>query len=279
MNTEVHTPESTNSEPKVIHASEQGHWYWPDGRPAYEVPGANGQMVKPDIRHARKLGLSRGVTDIIRMKAAPNLEAYKQEQILTAALTLTREPNEPDKSFIARIKADAKAHAELRALEGKKVHEAIERCLSGKPYDHKYQEHVSRVVHELDELHGPFIGDFKTKETLLDKNGKELPDKALFFDNHVMQLAAYREGLAYTLYESNKHYVCETSFSCSKRFGGRVDVHTSILPYGCPLVSIMIGIKPAMVRVRTWSEKEAQRGWKMFEHCLELWKLENRIEP
>lgn len=260
------------------HASESGHWYWPDGRPAYEVPGADGQMVKPDIRHARKLGLCRGVTDIIRMKAAPNLEAYKQEQILMSALTLTREPNEPDKSFIARIKADAKAHAELRALEGKKVHEAIERCLSGKPYDHKYQEHVSRVVHELDELHGPFIGDFKTKETLLDKNGKELPDKALFFDNHVMQLAAYREGLG-TRNGPDFGPVCETSFSDYRRFGGRVDVHSSQVTYNCDLVSIMIGIKPVMVRVRTWTDEEAMRGWKMFEHCLELWKLENRIEP
>ena len=259
------------------HASESGHWYWPDGRPAYEVPGANGQMVKPDIRHARMLGLCRGVTDIIKMKAAPNLEAYKQDQILTAALTLTRKPNESDKRFIARIKADAKAHAAKRAKEGTRVHKAINRCLSGKHYDHKYQEHVSRVVHELDELPFQFIGDFKTKETLLDKKGKELPDKALFFDNHIMQLAAYRKGLSDTEYRYGKKYICETSFSSSKRFGGRVDVHTSIINSGCSLVSIIIGIKPAMVRVKIWTGEEAQRGWKMFEHCLELWKLTNRI--
>lgn len=260
------------------HASESGHWYWPDGRPAYEVPGANGQVVKPDIRHARKLGLCCGVTTIIRVKAEPNLEAYKQEQILTAALTLTREPNESDKSFIARIKADAKAHAELRALEGKRVHEAIEHCLNGKSYNHEYQEHVLRVVHELDELQGSFIGDFKTKETLLDKNGKELPDKALFFDNHIMQLAAYREGLGLRN-GPDFGYVCETSFSDYRKFGGRVDVHSSLITPACSLVSIMIGIKPAMVRVKIWTEEEAQRGWKMFEHCLELWKLTNRIEP
>ena len=260
-----------------MHASESGHWYWPDGRPAYEVPSANGKMVKPDIRHARKLGLCCGVTTIIKMKAEPNLEAYKQEQILTSALTLTRNPNEPDKSFIARIKTDAKAHAELRALEGKRVHEAIERCLSGKSYDPKYQEHVSRVVHELDELQGSFIGDFKTKETLLDKNGKELPDKALFFDNHIMQLAAYRDGLSNTEYRHGKRYICETSFSSTKGFGSRVDVHSSLITPRCYLISILIGIKPAMVRVKIWTEEEAQRGWKMFEHCLELWKLTNRI--
>src|SRR5574337_1451300 len=200
------------------HASESGHWYWPDGRPAYEVPGANGQMVKPDIRHARKLGLCCGVTTIIRMKYAPKLEAYKRKQTLMSALTLTRNPNESDDSFIARIEADAEAHAKQRAEEGKRVHEAIELYLSGKPYDTQYQEHISRVVHELDKLQGQFIGDFKTKETLLDKNGNELPDNALFFDNHIMQLAAYRKGLSYTVHIPGKQraanwqpYICETS--------------------------------------------------------------------
>ena len=271
---------------KVIHASEQGHWYWPDGRPAYEVPGANGQMVKPDIRHARKLRLCCGVTTIIKMKAEPNLEAYKRKQTLMAALTLTRKPDESDDTFIARIERDAEAHAKKRAEEGTRVHEAIERCLSGKPYDHKYQEHVSRVVHELDGFEGPFIADFKTKETLLDKNGNELPDKALFFDNHIMQLAAYRKGLSYTVHIPGKQraanwqpYICETSFSDQKLFGGRVDVHSTHVTYDCKLISIMIGIKPAIVRVKIWTEEEAQRGWKMFEHCLELWKLTNRIEP
>lgn len=259
------------------HASESGHWYWPDGRPAYEVPGANGQMVKPDIRHARKLGLCCGVTTIIRMKAAPNLEAYKRKQTLMSALTLARNPNESDDSFIARIEADAEAHAKQRAEEGKRVHKAIELCLSGKPYGHKYQEHISRVVHELDKLQGSFIGDFKTKETLLDKNGKELPDKALFFDNHIMQLAAYREGL--DNYVTPNRYMCETSFADRSGFGGRVDIHTPFTIGNCSLVSIIIGIKPAIVRVRIWTEEEAQRGWKMFEHCLELWKLTNRIEP
>ena len=264
------------------HASESGHWYWPDGRPAYEVPGANGQMVKPDIRHARKLGLCCGVTTIIKMMAAPNLEAYKRKQTLMSALTLARNPNESDDSFIARIEADAEAHAKQRAEEGKRVHKAIELCLSGKPYDHKYQEHISRVVHELDELQlyelqVPFIADFKTKETLLDKNGEELPDKALFFYNHIMQLAAYRNGLSNTEYRHGKKYIFETSFSSTKGFGGRVDVHSSLITPKCSLISVIIGIKPAMVEMRIWTEEEAQRGWKMFEHCLELWKLTNRI--
>lgn len=266
MNSETHA-----------HASESGHWYWPDGRPAYEVPGANGQMVKPDIRHARKLRLCCGVTTIIKMKAEPNLEAYKRKQTLMAALTLTRKPDESDDTFIARIERDAEAHAKKRAEEGTRVHEAIERCLSGKPYDHKYQEHVSRVVHELDGFEGPFIADFKTKETLLDKNGEELPDKALFFDNHIMQLAAYRDGLSNTEYRHGKRYICETSFSSTKGFGSRVDVHSSLITPRCYLISILIGIKPAMVEMRIWTEEEAQRGWKMFEHCLELWKLTNRI--
>lgn len=265
-----------NSKPKVIHASERGHWYWPDGRPAYEVPGANGQMVKPNIRHARKMGLCCGVTTIIKMMSAPNLEAYKRRQTLMAALTLTREAAESDESFIARIEVDAKAHAELRAAEGMRVHEAIERCLNGESYNHEYQEHVSRVVHELDELKGSFIGDFKTKETLLDKDGKELPDKALFFDNHIMQLSAYREGL--NNYVSQKPYICETSFADPRGFGGRVDIHTPIFANSAHLVSVMIGIKPAMVRMKTWTEEEAERGWKMFEHCLGLWKLSNRYE-
>ena len=251
------------------HAAESLHWYWPDGRPAYEVPGAKGQPVNPDIRHARKLGLVPSVTTILRVLAAPALERWKREQYALAALTLPRLADETDAAFLKRLDADAQAWTRQRADDGTALHAAIEQEARGEAFDPRFAPHVARVKEALSKLPPSFVGDFKSKDTF---EGK---DRArLFYDEHVMQLAAYRRGFPTEL-------PCPITFAQAfahpDGYGGRIDVLRGQIEPDTPLVSIMIAIEPADIEVKVWTTDEARRGLALFQCALQLWKLKNRV--
>lgn len=265
------------------HIAESQHWYDRNGKPVYTVKSADGRDIAPDIRHARKLGLLPGFSGVSRMLSAPALERYKQEQAILAALTLTRTPGEDDKSFLARVRKDSAAHAKARAEEGKEVHKAIEQCLRGEPFDGKWTEHCAAVVKLFESLPTMFIGDFKTKESLEGKTEKDV-----FYDEHVMQLAAYRQGLTpkWLLKVEpipgpfpGPRFICETTFASPFGYGGRVDIHSQVTSGLCPLVSIAVSIRePGKLLHKIWTGEEAMRGLEMFNHALAVWKLRNRYD-
>lgn len=247
-------------------AAESLHFYYPDGRPAYEVPNADGsKMIAPDVRHARKLGLLPSVTTIMRVLAAPGLERWKREQFALSALTLTRLENEPDERFLRRVEEDSRAWTAKRADEGTRLHAAIEQGCQGEAFDPAFTDHVDMVRRKLEQLPLGFVGDFKSKDTL---NGKL--ERDLFFDEHVMQLAAYARALMHI----HNQLAFETCVM-GDGYAGRCDVHRMGGP-AAPLVSIMVGIRPAAVMVKIWEQVEAERGWQMFEAALRLWELKNR---
>jgi hypothetical protein len=253
----------------IPHTAESTHWYWPDGRPAYEVPGARRQLVNPDIRHARKLGLLPSVTTVMRVFAKPALERWLRTQYVMAALTLERHPYESDEGYMHRLDEDARAWTEKRANEGTAIHKAIEQAWRGDAYDQQYAEHVSKVMHALGEIGPDFVGDFKTKDTLEGKT-----ERMLFFDEHVMQLAAYRAGIAAKVPAGLQF---EAPFATT-RYGGRVDVLQGD-PRKARLASIMVGMNPASVMVKIWTTEESDRGLELFELALRAWQLKNNWRP
>lgn len=251
------------------HAAESLHWYWPDGRPAYEVLGAKGQSVNPDIRHARKLGLLPSVTTVMRIFAAPALERWKREQYALAALTLPRLPYESDAAFLKRLDADAQAWTKRRAEDGTALHMAIEQEARGEAFDVRFIPHVAKVREALSRLPEAFVGDFKTKDTFEGKDRAKL-----FFDEHVIQLAAYRHGFVTA---TPFPITFEQAFAHYEGYGGRIDVLRGLIEADTPLVSIMIAIEPAEVEVKVWTADEAQRGLALFRCALQAWKLKNRV--
>lgn len=247
------------------HAKEAQSWYWPNGRPAYTVPSADGKReIPPDIRHARKLGLLPGVSRIIRQLAQPQLERWKQEQMMLAALTLPRNPDESESAFLARVREDAEAQAQARADEGKAVHKAIEQSLSGESSDPKWSEHVRLVRELLDILPRPCIVDFKTKERFL-------PKQRLYYDEHILQLAAYQHGIKRLLLVSSE-WTYEHTFTSLLGYGGRVDaIGTGLGNWN--LISLMIAVKEPGVQHKIWSTEEATHAWHIFEHLLAIFQL------
>ena len=105
----------------MTHASESMHWYGRDGSPQYQLIGANGKERPPTLRDARKLGLVPSVTSIIRCAAAPGLERWKQEQVLMAALTLPRNPDEPEAIWLRRVMQDSQGNRGGRLRTGERL--------------------------------------------------------------------------------------------------------------------------------------------------------------
>ncbi len=242
----------------VERPQESTHWYAKDGAPTYTVIAKNGEKRPTTLRDAKKMGLLPSVTTVMKAAASPGLEAWKMNQMMLAALTLPRAEGEGEESFIKRIQNDSREHAKMAAERGTAVHTAIERFYEGHieaeslPYLEAVYKAVLAAFGDLDwaveksfadtsspfgfagkiDMHskdgGGVVIDFKTKEFT-----SESLEKVTGFDENVMQLAAYRTGLALP------------NARCANVF-----------------VSVT---EPGLVVVKEWTQEELARGWAMFD--------------
>ena len=248
----------------VARAAESLHWYGRDGSPQYTVTAKNGNPRATTLADARKMNLVPSVTTIIKSAASPGLEAWKLNQMLLAALTLPRIENEPEEEFVQRIVKDSKEHAKMAAERGSAVHSAIESMYSGVMHS-EYAEHQAGCYRAIELEYG--ITEFQPEKAfahelgfggkvdlfsregngvVLDVKSKEFsdPTKVQGFDEHMMQLAAYRMGL--DLPEAR----------CANVF-----------------VSVTV---PGLVVVKEWSQEDLARGWLMFQGLLNYWQAKNQ---
>jgi hypothetical protein len=249
----------------VARAAESNHWYAKDGKPAYSVIGANGKERSTTLRDARKLNLVPSVTTVIKSAASPGLEAWKLNQMMLAALTLPRVQDEPEEEFIARIQRDSKEHAKMAAERGTAVHAAIESMYSGTIYS-EFLDHQTGVFKEIEKEYGVtqfqpekafahelgfggkldlFTSEYN-KGLVIDIKTKEFsdPSKVVGYDEHMMQLAAYRVG---------------------------VDLPDA----DCANVFVSVTV-PGLVVIHKWSQEDLARGWVMFESLLKYWQAKNQ---
>jgi hypothetical protein len=191
--------------------SESGHWYLPDGSPAYTIIGKSTGRERPTtLADARKLGLLPSVTTIINTIQKAGLDTWKQQQVLLAALTLPRLPDEPESDWLARVMQDSKATGREAAERGTHIHGIIEAFYEG-VYIPELPPYVRVVESVINEHFGSQLwvseksfayGGYGGKCDLVSKSGfvvdfktteKDL-DKLDYYFDHQMQLAAYRQG-------------------------------------------------------------------------------------
>jgi hypothetical protein len=251
----------------MAHASESGHWYDRQGQPVWEVLGAKGQKVAPDIRHARKLGLLPGGTSINKCASAPQLERWKQEQSILAAYTLPPVPGESYEAWLSRVFRDSEQQGRQAADRGTAIHAAIQAHYQGEPPSEEFWPYVKMVSDVVREkcgeqawvAEGSFAceagyggkADLHSKAWLLDfksKDAKDLdnPGKKLVYDEHTQQLAAYRRGLEIP------------GSRCANVFISRDE--------------------PIIVRFCEHSEEDLLRGLQLFDHLLRYWQVKNRYD-
>ena len=244
-------------------ASESNHWYTRDGVPQYTVEAKKGGQRATTLRDARTMNLVPSVTTVLNIAAKPALLAWMQQQVLYAALTLPRRPDEPEKEYIDRIINDSKEQGRSAADAGTDIHASIQGFYEGQSTG-KHTEMVSACTQAIDNWAGPrkwiserafaheagfggkcdlyfeadggFVADIKTKE-FTD------PDKVGGYDEHLMQLAAYRVGLGVP------------NARCANVFVSRN--------------------VPGLVVVKEWPPEQLDTGWAMFMHLLSFWQLKN----
>ena len=248
----------------MIHAAESTHWYDKAGLPVYQVEAVKGGVRPTTLRDARKLGLGPSVTGVIKCAAAPGLERWKQQQVLLSALTLKRGIAETDDEFTKRIMQDSQEQAKKAAERGTAIHAAIQGWYEDVIPPQEYLPHCEgtakavigwlgeRWVSERSFFHPLGFGgkvDLSCDLAVLDFKTKEFgPDDDLkTWDEHHMQLAAYREGL------------------------GDPEAR-------CAICYVSVN-NPGLARVIEIPEDDLQRGWECFKALFQYWKAKNRYSP
>lgn len=240
---------------------DSSHWYHNDGSPFYEIASAKGEMRGVTLRDARKVGAVPSVTTVLQVVAKPQLEAWKINQGILAALTLPRLPDEDDATYIARVNADAKEQVVAAAEEGTRIHDAIEQSFKGGLVPEQYLPHVTATRDEISRLF-PDVNDWVAEESfahesgyggkidlhspstgiVIDYKGKDgdfSDKKKLAYDQH-WQLAAYRHG--------------------------------KNLPHAKGVNIFVSRTHPGIVASHVWDESDMESGLHVFLAALKLWQ-------
>lgn len=247
-------------------SSESGHWYTRDGKTAYTTIGKNGKERNTTLRDARTSNLVPSVTTIIKCASSPGLEAWKQQQVLLASLTLPRKDGEPEEHWLERIMSDSKETGRKAAERGTAIHGGIQSYYEQKVIE-LYLAHAKATEKAIDEHFGKHLWvpeeafasehGYGGKCDLISKDGdgfvvdvktKEFtdPDSVKGYDEHLMQLSAYRVGFGLP------------KARCANIF-----------------VSVQ---EPVVVKIVEWSEEDLQKGWHMFKSLLNFWQVKNNYK-
>ncbi len=251
---------------------EGSHWYHYDGRPAYEVPRADGSgMRKTTLRDARELGLVPSVTSILKVLHKPALQNWLAAQYVIAALTLPKFPSESYDDFARRVVSDANREGSEAADFGTRIHALIEWWLGavyglGNPTPEapltdeeapflkgfiKFAQEHKIVPHFLEKGFADivlgyggkvdFIGEYEGDLNIIDwKTKKTKPgEKLRTWPDWGPQLHAYANGLG-------MHDIPFRSVIVSSTEPGRVDTHL-------------------------WTEQEREWTWETFLACRTIW--------
>jgi hypothetical protein len=256
------------------HPSESQHWYSKanGGEPCYEIMGKNGKPRPATLRDARVMGLIPGVTSILKMAAAPGLEVWKQRQVLESALTLPRDPEESEENWLAAVMRDSQEQGRKAAERGTAIHAAVEEFYKGGNYLAEFKGAVDAVRTAIDEQFGSdarwyaetvfadpigyggksdLLSHPTTVDALIDVKSKEftadVEPKTLAYEEHVMQLAAYRHGLQ------------RPGAICANLFVTRQE--------------------PWIAKIHVWGEDELRRGLRMFLSLFSYYRAKNNFEP
>ena len=245
---------------------DSGHWYTRQGTPAYTTIGKTGERPTT-LRDAKKEGLLPSTTTIINILDKAGLTNWKLQQVLLSALTLPREPNEPEQEWLARVMKDSRETGYKAAMRGNEIHgviqsyfeqvympekppylEAVTDALknaygeqlwvSEKSFAHAlgYGGRVDLMAKPVNGQGTGYVIDFKTKDVDLDKVD-------VYFE-HELQLSSYREGL------------------------GMPNAKCAIL---------FVNGTTNQVKLIEIEESKLQKSWDCFQHLLRVYQIKNNL--
>ena len=268
---------------KLVTADQSAHWYSTDGEPYHTVPDANGNPRPTTLRDVRKLEkegihLLPSVTSVMILEK-PELNAWKQTQILLAADNNPRQPGESIEDWSAKVMEESKTITRAAAEFGTRMHEVQEQILNlmhdGGPVlpdsleiDEDLKPFAAPLIEKLNAIvvkthwtekvlvgpgyagradalfehtdHGLVLADLKNRGWDPDSSRKPI------YPTDGLQLAAYRLALG-------KKATC-ISIVCSSK-------------------------KPAEPFIHVWDEKELEAALDAFHLCQKLWCWTKKFTP
>jgi hypothetical protein len=243
-------------------SDDSGHFYKRDGSPCYKVKTADGKGERGiNLRWDRPLGLVPSVTTVTSIMNKHQLNIWRENQLVLAALTAARREGEGDEEFCRRIREEGFAEVGVAIDMGTLVHDALECHFQGKDYDDGLVVYVAGVIEELNTMY-PDIRDWVAERSfahpsgfggrvdlyspstgvVVDFKGRDgdfTDKKTIKFDQYV-QLSGYQIGLGLPLGEAANIFFSRTH------------------PGTCTHV--------------IWDKKAMKKGHKIFTSALELWK-------
>jgi len=265
------------------YASESGHFYWPDGRPAHEQENKSkpGTMRPTTLRDAKKLGLYPSVSGILGIQAKPGLSFWMKDQVARAAWTTENcgDCRYGEEDWVSDVLKTAEENMSKARDLGTEIHGAIEHYLRWLntpaselewPPDSAYSEHIKGAIKALKEIgvwgqpfgaersfasplgYGGCI-DLYGENWVVDFKCVDSLEKKLDYPDRISQLVAY----------------------CDGRHGE--DIHTWQVDrlWNCFISTS----EPGKYLLREYDFREKFQGRKLFDACFALWKVVNQYDP
>lgn len=249
--------------------NESGHYYHPiTGDACHTIIGKNGKERHTTLRDAKKFGWFPSVTTISKILSAPELDRWKQQQVLMASLTLPKIEDESEEEYCKRIMEDAFKQVDDAADLGTRIHAALENHFQGRPYDPELRLYVDTVNrwaidngvvfldHEVRLVNREvgYAGTTDAKISVMDRDGtgtldfksrKSKPEYPMKpWAKEPMQIAAYR--------------ACHGT-----DFGVNVFVSTT---------------EPGRVEATWYEADELDREYEAFKHVVSVWQHFNNFD-
>lgn len=258
---------------RIVTPSTNAHWYYPNGTPCHKVECSSkdkkGQMRDVDVRDARKMGLYPSVTNVIRILDKPQLNAWREEQAILAALTLPAVPGETIDERARRVAHDAGEQVSVAARRGTNIHKCVENYLLYQKFDPH-----------------PEVRDLVSKfPAWADKNIRSV---------HYAETTVVGQGYAGTLdlFATIEGYGPRVAdFKSRKPYNGAVRTYLEdniqLAAYwkavpndGVGTMSIFINsVEASDPVVHAWELEETKKGWEIFDHCRAIWCLMKNYTP
>jgi hypothetical protein len=250
-----------------IQMNEGGHWYDAQGNACHTIVGKNGKVRKTTLRDARAENWYPSVTTVMKVLAAPELDRWKQQQVLLASLTLPRQDMESDEDYCSRIMADAFKQVDDAADLGTRIHAALEAYFQNFPYPEDMDEYVAPVKkwaehnrvkflqHEL-RLVSREVGYAGTTDALIEKDGVL----------HVLDFKSRKTRSDYDITPWSKEPM-------------QIAAYAKIV--GAPRgVNLYISTtEPGRIGEAWYDEKTLDKEYEAFKHVVALWQHQNKYIP
>jgi len=245
-----------------------GHYYDKNGKAVFEVPNkSKGGMRPTTLRDAKALSLLPSVTTIFKCLASPELDRWKQQQVLMASLTLPRNQDESDEDYCSRIMTDAFKQVEQAADLGTQIHRAVELHFQGEEYDSAMDQYISPIKkwaehnrikflkHEL-RLVNPEVGYAGTTDALIEKDGVL----------YVFDLKSRKTKPEYDIEPWSKEPMQIAAYA--KVAGAKRGVNLYIST-----------TEPGRIGEAWYDEKTLDANYEAFTHVCKYWQFANKYKP